>query len=75
MLFTFEHYYWFKNNQFIIFLVTIPSYLSVVSLVVACLLRMVVSLGPEFSLSFLGLLLVLLKGRVFYSRVGFSTQE
>ncbi|XP_023342605.1 inositol 1,4,5-trisphosphate receptor, partial [Eurytemora carolleeae] len=43
-------------------LVTIPSKISVMSLVVACLLRMVVSLGPEFSLSFLGLLLVLLKG-------------
>jgi hypothetical protein len=51
------------TNSFFSNAVMVPSSVCLVGLVLSCLLRMVVSLGPQFSLSFLGVALVFFKGK------------
>ena len=48
--------------RILVFSVMVPSSVGLLSLVLTCLLRMVVTLGPQFSLTFLGVALVFFKG-------------
>jgi len=51
-------------------LVTLPSPPAVKAFVTACLARMIISLGPEVSLTFLGIAIVLFKGVHLISVIG-----